>query len=225
MLVLAGRLARPSYPACTGPGSCEPGQICARAPLGDNTHCMPHVASGDAEALRTFRAAQPSSAFGPSGCLASWSDRTDPCDAWDGVQCCGPASLPPLFLEPQTTRVCVLTLVNCGLVMADSIGELDYLLFFSFDQNAADRMPPLGRLINLVQVSMKGNSIRELPVAVGQLNKLSTLDLSANQLGDIPESVGNATALINLFLDGNRLRRLPQSLAWRPGDAGTSLGC
>lgn len=192
--------------ACSGRGSCPPGQICAPTPLSAEAVCMPPVVTADKAALQTFRAAQPSSARLQGGCLASWSDDTDLCVAWEGVQCCNNA----YYVE---TRVCVLALANCGgLVMTDSIGELDELMAISFDHNAAEWVPPLERLQYMRQISMQGNAIRELPASVGQLQQLSLLQMTDNLLEDLPESLGNATALTDVYLDGNMLARLPNSI-------------
>jgi hypothetical protein len=190
--------------ACTGSGTCPPGQLCVRTPLPQTPDCMAPAKPADRRALWAFRAAQPSAATAQGGCLASWSDRTDPCE-WRGVECCKMG-------EDQPSRVCVLQLPNCGLVMTDSIGDLDLLLFMFFDHNAADRVPPLANLTQMKQLSMQANSIRELPASVGQLQYLTLLAMSDNLLEDLPETLGDAGSLTELHLDGNRLTRLPNSL-------------
>lgn len=210
MVVMVTMLQKSDGKACNGRGSCPPGQLCGLSAVGGTgAVCMSPAAASDKAALKAFRDAQHSSARTQGGCLASWSDGTDPCE-WEGIKCC-PAGQD--FERFTQTRVCSLWLPNCGgLVMTDSIGDLDGLAFLNFDRNAADRVPPLERLHSMYQLSMQANSIRELPATVGQLQHLSLLAISSNLLENLPESLGNATALTQLHLDNNRLARLPNSL-------------
>ena len=69
----------------------------------------------------------------------------------------------------------------------------------------------LGR-IRLRRLSIQHSGLETLAVdsLAGQENVLEELDLSGNSLEEIPAAIGNLTALVRLDLSRNRIRSLPQ---------------
>jgi len=60
---------------------------------------------------------------------------------------------------------------------------------------------------------LAGNSLKELPSAIGTWTGLHNLLCGGNQLTDLPSAVGQLAQLQKLVLSGNRLRTLPVELA------------
>jgi Leucine-rich repeat (LRR) protein len=139
----------------------------------------------EAEALLRWKSSCDSAR--PSGCLKSWSKRTNPCN-WTGVVCS--ITVPRGWRDDDDAAVIPvlssISLPNCNLS-----GRLDGLDFVS--------------LPRLAHLDLNDNNLSGLiPPSIGTLGELTFLDLSSNSLsGPIPPSIGNLTALTSLDLSQN----------------------
>ena len=65
-------------------------------------------------------------------------------------------------------------------------------------------------LPRLLEVSLAGNRIEELPDDIDELNTLHSIDLSRNELTTLPSSIGNLSYLREINLSDNHLTAIPQ---------------
>eukprot|EP00927_Polykrikos_kofoidii_P012637 TRINITY_DN15468_c0_g1_i1.p1 TRINITY_DN15468_c0_g1~~TRINITY_DN15468_c0_g1_i1.p1 ORF type:complete len:919 (-),score=136.86 TRINITY_DN15468_c0_g1_i1:81-2837(-) len=70
--------------------------------------------------------------------------------------------------------------------------------------------------LKLIELSLQGNDLRELPEAVGSISTLKFLSLHDNRLTLIPDSVCELKELRWLYLYGNQLIDLPKGLLRAP---------
>lgn len=68
------------------------------------------------------------------------------------------------------------------------------------------------RCVNLQELVLTENSLRELPTSIGCLTKLNNLNVDMNALESIPIEIGNCASLGVLSLRDNRLRTIPSEL-------------
>jgi hypothetical protein len=100
-----------------------------------------------------------------------------------------------------------------GLLAASKLRELDAFRALAWD---GDPTIPAGiaKLANLEQLTLGGNSFRELPAAIGKLSRLEVLGLHyCSELRALPPSIGKLTELRELNLGATeKLKELPKSL-------------
>ncbi|KAF1329479.1 Leucine rich repeat protein, partial [Globisporangium splendens] len=80
------------------------------------------------------------------------------------------------------------------------------------DGNALESIPS-ALPPNLTKLSLMGNKLREIPVAVTNLKLLKELDLTANAIEQIPDHIENLSDLVDLTIDANNVRLIPAALA------------
>ncbi|MCH8330316.1 MAG: leucine-rich repeat domain-containing protein [Bacteroidetes bacterium] len=68
--------------------------------------------------------------------------------------------------------------------------------------------PEICKLTELTSLILKGNTLKAIPVCIGNLTGLTKLNLANNQLTSLPEEIGNLESLKTLTLKGNSI---PQS--------------
>lgn len=78
-------------------------------------------------------------------------------------------------------------------------------------QSIPSALPP-----NLTKLSLKGNTLREIPRAITDLKQLKELDLTENAIEQIPEHIAGLVDLVDLTIDRNAVRQLPAALAKCP---------
>jgi hypothetical protein len=76
--------------------------------------------------------------------------------------------------------------------------------------------PLIGTLSELRSLTIKNNSIHELPEELCNLHKLEELDLGNNELYSLPVAIGDLVYLKKLDVQHNELRSLPASLFTLP---------
>lgn len=64
----------------------------------------------------------------------------------------------------------------------------------------------------LVELSLQGTCLKQLPKAIGKISTLRVLDLSCNELSHLPSTVLHLTNLVELYLDRNMFANLPQCI-------------
>jgi len=62
--------------------------------------------------------------------------------------------------------------------------------------------PLIGNLVNLQQLWLNDNPIREIPVEVSNCQKLQSLDLKNTYIITLPRELANLASLLILNLDG-----------------------
>jgi Leucine-rich repeat (LRR) protein len=97
--------------------------------------------------------------------------------------------------------------IQVKFMLAGSSGRLD------LSECGLTVIPPaVFDLVELEELSLAGNQLRELSADVGRLTALKRLQLAGNELESLPESIGALTALEGAWLHGNRLAALPEAL-------------
>ena len=101
-------------------------------------------------------------------------------------------------------------LVNVIKFVFGSWNENDYLLR---EKNYLIRVPQsIGRLVNLEELRLADNKIKELPQGIGNLSKLTTLNLAMNNFKVFPKEIFKLTNLTSLNLEYNQLTTLPSEI-------------
>lgn len=97
---------------------------------------------------------------------------------------------------------------------AKDLFNLTHLKFLGIteSQNFSEVPSEIGKLKNLVHLSLYSNNINSLPTEIGHLKQLETLDLHGNQLNSLPDEVGDLSNLRSLDISGNDLRTLPEAI-------------
>ncbi|KAG7209399.1 hypothetical protein KM043_015493 [Ampulex compressa] len=68
-------------------------------------------------------------------------------------------------------------------------------------------------LVNVTNLYMYGNLIKELPPELGKMQQLTVLDLSTNKLENIHPCIGSLSNLKSLFLNDNDITKLPSEMS------------
>ncbi|KAK3090688.1 hypothetical protein FSP39_013756 [Pinctada imbricata] len=93
-----------------------------------------------------------------------------------------------------------------------SFCELINLTEIHLDENLLRELPSdIGNLVNLEFIDLGQNVLHELPESFGDLQSLKVCQLSKNKLQILPSSFGNLYSLQDLRLDNNLLEELPES--------------
>jgi Leucine-rich repeat (LRR) protein len=79
-------------------------------------------------------------------------------------------------------------------------------------QSLTNLPPEIGQLTNLRSLDISGNSISELPQEIENLVKLTSLDFTSNKLKRVPPEIGLLKQLQTLHLYGNQLTTLPSEI-------------
>lgn len=88
------------------------------------------------------------------------------------------------------------------------------LTILSLDYNNIETLPAeIGQLINLIELSLNGNELINIPTEIIELKSLEILTLNENRLCTFPEEVGELASLKQLSAIGNTLGKLPQSVS------------
>ncbi|MGB7784680.1 MAG: hypothetical protein WBL27_01135 [Salinimicrobium sp.] len=97
---------------------------------------------------------------------------------------------------------------------AKDLFNLTHLKFLgiSESQNFSKLPSEIGKLKNLVHLSLYSNNIESLPSEIGRLEQLETLNLRGNQLNSLPDEVEYLRNLKSLDISGNDLRTLPDEM-------------
>ena len=99
----------------------------------------------------------------------------------------------------------------------DLLGDLVQLEDLVLRNNLLKNVPPsLVKLTNLKTLNMSDNHIHALPNDVGNLTSLRTLEFNRNELTIVPVSLLQCTALTTLCLHSNALERLPDAIGELP---------
>ncbi len=111
----------------------------------------------------------------------------------------------------------VLDLSNNALsALPDDLGRLHRLRVLFCSGNRFERLPPaLGDCTGLSQVGFRDAGLREIP-AESLPPKLRWLTVTGNSLRELPRAIGERPLLQKLMLSGNQLSRLPDGLAGAP---------
>ncbi len=97
------------------------------------------------------------------------------------------------------------------------IGRLRQLVSLSIDNNQLTTLPRgFTNLRALEYLNLDNNQLTALPAEIGRLTKLISAHLKQNQLTTLPISVGQMSRLENLFLFRNPLTSIPAELAQAP---------
>ncbi|XP_022090444.1 leucine-rich repeat-containing protein 47-like [Acanthaster planci] len=80
------------------------------------------------------------------------------------------------------------------------------------DASLPDLSEDIGKLVNLVNLVLRGNKLSTLPSAVGNLKVLRLLDVSSNVLKTLPDELGELSELHTLDASRNDLEGLPESI-------------
>ena len=97
----------------------------------------------------------------------------------------------------------------------------DHLLFlhmtslqkFDMSNNCLETLPDdIGKMKNLLLVSVRKNQLRSLPNSIGNLTSLRHLDISANKLEFVPESIGFMKDLEVFNAYSNALKNVPDEI-------------
>lgn len=92
-----------------------------------------------------------------------------------------------------------------------NLTNLNFLRIYE-SQNFSEVPSEIGKLKNLVHLSLYNNKIRSLPPEIGNLEQLETLNLRGNQLNSLPAEVSDLGNLRSLDISGNDLKSLPKEL-------------
>lgn len=117
-------------------------------------------------------------------------------------------------VELSGGRVVSLDLYSLSLaVLRDEIGSLRYLEKLTLTGNSLSGLPvALTACANLRELYLSYNRLSVLPDSIGALRNLEKLDVSHNQLAVLPMTFGELTNLTSLWLADNRLADLPASV-------------
>ncbi len=80
------------------------------------------------------------------------------------------------------------------------------------DQGLKEIPISLANLLSLKSIDVSFNQIKTIPKIITNIEVLEYLDLNFNSLQELPESIGNLKNLKNLYLRGNKLTRIPDSI-------------
>jgi predicted DNA-binding WGR domain protein len=80
------------------------------------------------------------------------------------------------------------------------------------EDKGALRIPDLGALKKVTDLSLSSNGLTDLPTGIGKLKELEDLDLNFNKLVDLPQELFKLERLQSLSLDYNKLKRLAPEL-------------
>ena len=111
--------------------------------------------------------------------------------------------------EPQ--RVCSLYLEGKNMTrLPAEIGKLTNLITLSVTFSSLRELPrEIGKLKNLHTIRLHHNELKGIPAEIGNLVNLQELSLGVNRLGDLPGEIGKLDNLQLLDLGNNELRDLP----------------
>lgn len=88
----------------------------------------------------------------------------------------------------------------------ERIFTLTSLNFLEISKCGLQTLPPaVDHLINLYNLVLHGNRLRDVPVSIGHLSLLKFLDLSSNELESLPSSLGSLRELHTLNVSKNQL--------------------
>lgn len=93
------------------------------------------------------------------------------------------------------------------LAMCKDVTHLDFT-----NSNLRFVLPEIGLVTQLVQLTLKQNSIQTLPKEIGNLRNLTELNIYKNKITKLPPELGNLKKLTQLFLSNNQLTFLPVEL-------------
>ncbi|MEM9954857.1 MAG: COR domain-containing protein, partial [Chloroflexota bacterium] len=108
-------------------------------------------------------------------------------------------------LQELSLRSNKLTGLPVEIFNIDTLSRLE----LSGGNRIRDLPKQIGKLTNLVRLSVNGNELTNIPSEISKLKQLQLLYLSNNKINYVPSEIGNLSQLRILYLDGNLLQRLP----------------
>jgi Leucine-rich repeat (LRR) protein len=126
--------------------------------------------------------------------------------------CTGGQKLSKLNAPPET--VIILNLSTCGLdTFPAAIGKMVNLTELNLFRNKIREIPgTIGNLKKLRKLSLQSNKLNAIPSETGQLVALNKLNLRFNDIESIPYQIGDLKALTELDLRNNKIKSLPSSI-------------
>ena len=98
--------------------------------------------------------------------------------------------------------------------LKDALANRERVYILQLNREGLDRWPArVGKLPNLIKLSLAKNKIGRLPQRIGELTQLEHLDVSKNALGEVPRELWKLTNLEFLSLAGNEISSLPRGMA------------
>jgi Leucine-rich repeat (LRR) protein len=68
------------------------------------------------------------------------------------------------------------------------------------------------KFTNLEYLNLKGDHLKEIPLAITKIKSLKTIDLSSNDFTNLPEGFSNLTNLEEIYLNDDQNMNLPKTL-------------
>lgn len=81
------------------------------------------------------------------------------------------------------------------------------------NQNITISNDSWAKFINLEYLNLKGDHLKEIPIAITTIKSLKTLDLSGNDFKVLPDEFSNLTSLEEIYLNEEKNMLLPKTLS------------
>ena len=100
-------------------------------------------------------------------------------------------------------NILVLLLLSNRVLFAQSNCEKYESLKIAFKEDHVE---------SVCELNLRNQSLKELPMNIGDLVNLEVIHLENNKLSSLPESIVNAKKLVRIYLDENEFRFFPESI-------------
>ncbi|WP_372369805.1 leucine-rich repeat domain-containing protein [Candidatus Uabimicrobium sp. HlEnr_7] len=92
-----------------------------------------------------------------------------------------------------------------------SLSQMKNVMVLDLSQNEMTNITEITKLVNLKELHLNNNHIREIPTSITKLQKLTTLILDNNNIKDVPAELGQLQNLTQLSLLNNNIDKDKQS--------------